>query len=49
MGYEPGMKFLPPEDLPGITEALLALNYSEDDIRKVLGGNLLRVAEEVWK
>ncbi len=32
--------------LPKITEALLRKGYSEDDIRKVLGRNLLRVMEE---
>jgi membrane dipeptidase len=32
--------------LPRITEALLRKGYSEDDIRKVLGGNLLRVMEQ---
>ncbi|HWW15976.1 MAG TPA: dipeptidase [Candidatus Dormibacteraeota bacterium] len=30
-------------DLPKITQALLDRGYSADDIRKVLGGNLLRV------
>jgi membrane dipeptidase len=32
--------------LPIITEALLRKNYSEGDIRKVLGLNLLRVMEQ---
>ncbi len=32
--------------LPRITEALLRKGYSEEDIRKILGGNLLRVMEE---
>src|SRR5271156_5812549 len=31
--------------LPKITEALLRKGYSEEDIRKILGGNLLRVME----
>ena len=30
-------------DLPKITAALLARGYSPDDVRKVLGGNLMRV------
>src|SRR5579862_4976524 len=34
-------------DLPKITQALLDRNYSADDIRKILGGNLLRVFGEV--
>jgi membrane dipeptidase len=32
--------------LPRITEALLRKGYSESDIRKILGGDLLRVMEE---
>jgi len=32
--------------LPQITEALLRKGYSDDDIRKILGGNLLRVMEQ---
>ena len=32
--------------LPKITEALLRKGYSEDDIRKILGGNVLRVMEQ---
>jgi|SRR5580765_3645643 len=34
-------------DLPKITQALLDRGYSADDIRKILGGNLLRVLREV--
>jgi membrane dipeptidase len=34
-------------DLPKITQALLDRGYSADDIRKILGGNLLRVFAEV--
>jgi membrane dipeptidase len=33
-------------DLPKITQALLDRGYSADDIRKILGGNLLRVLGE---
>jgi membrane dipeptidase len=33
--------------LPKITEALLRKGYSDDDIRKILGGNTLRVMEQV--
>ena len=29
--------------LPKITEALVRKGYSDEDIRKILGGNLLRV------
>ena len=33
-------------DLPKITQALLDRGYSADDIRKILGGNILRVFRE---
>lgn len=35
--------------LPKITEALVARGYKQKDIEKILGGNLLRVMEEVEK
>src|SRR6202795_2963783 len=35
--------------LPRITEALMRKGYSDDDIRKILGGNLLRVMEQTEK
>ena len=35
-------------DLPKITEALLQRGYSADDVRKILGGNLLRAMRK-WK
>jgi membrane dipeptidase len=47
-GYRPGIKFVAPEQLPELTELLLRRGYREDDVRKILGGNLLRVAEAVW-
>jgi membrane dipeptidase len=36
-------------DLPKITAALLARGYSAEDLRKVLGGNLMRVFAEVQR
>jgi membrane dipeptidase len=35
--------------LPKITEALLRKGYKDEDIRKILGGNLLRVMEQTEK
>jgi membrane dipeptidase len=35
-------------DFPRITEALLARGYKEEDVLKILGGNWLRVLEEIW-
>jgi len=34
-------------DLPKITQALLDRGYSAEDIKKILGGNLMRVFREV--
>jgi membrane dipeptidase len=34
-------------DLPKITEALAAYRYSDEDLRKLLGGNLMRIFGEV--
>ena len=34
-------------DLPNLTKELLRRGYSESDIEKILGGNMLRVMEEV--
>ena len=33
--------------LPRITDALLEMGYSEQDVAKILGGNILRVMEQV--
>jgi membrane dipeptidase len=47
-----GIPFLPKGlqdvgDLPNITVELVRRGYSEDDIRKILGGNVIRVLAEV--
>jgi membrane dipeptidase len=34
-------------DLPKITQGLLDRGYSADEIKKILGGNLLRVFRQV--
>src|SRR6185312_15512257 len=34
-------------DLPKITEALMQRGYSANDVRKILGGNILRVMQQV--
>jgi membrane dipeptidase len=35
------------EDLPNLTKELLRRGYTEQDVDKILGGNMLRVMEEV--
>jgi membrane dipeptidase len=41
--------FAEPEQLPRLTEALLAEGFSEDETKAIMGGNFLRVAQQVWK
>ena len=48
-GYEPGMTILEPEKIPKIAELLIKKNYSECQIRSILGNNFLRIAEKVWQ
>jgi membrane dipeptidase len=55
-GWFPGMTagidmspMIGPREIPAIAEALLRRNWSEDDVAGVLGGNLMRVARQVWK
>ena len=48
-GYESGICFVEPEQLPELTEGMLRLGYADEVIRGILGENFLRVAEQVWK
>lgn len=42
------MAFATPEQLPELTEALLAGGHGEAEVRGILGGNFLRAAKETW-
>jgi membrane dipeptidase len=36
-------------ELPNLTEGLLKLGFSPEDVVKFLGGNFMRVFDAVWK
>ena len=35
-------------DLPNLTQRLIAEEYSDEDIKKILGGNALRMLRQGW-
>ena len=37
-----------PKELPNLTARLLARGYRADDVRKIIGGNWLRIFRTVW-
>lgn len=47
--YSGGMRIAQPEQIPEIVEGLLRLGYSDDRLKKIMGANHLRVAQQVWK
>jgi membrane dipeptidase len=47
--YDKMTNFFQPEQLPELTEGLLAKGYSEGEVRGILGDNFLRVARQVWR
>ncbi|MBL8266549.1 dipeptidase [Steroidobacter sp.] len=48
-GYSGSIDMVEPERIPRIVDALLALGYSDEHLQMILGGNHLRVAQQVWK
>ncbi len=38
-----------PAQLPQLTEVLMKQGYSDKNIRGIMGGNMMRVAKQVWK
>jgi len=49
LGYEMGARFVPPEQLEEIVVTLQGCGDSDADLTALLGGNLLRLAKQVWK
>jgi len=48
-GYTAGLRMIEPERIPEIVDTLLARGYTDEHLAMILGGNHLRVAEQVWK
>ena len=48
-GYEPGIRFVAPEQVTDVVDRLMQLGYSAKDVELILGGNFLRIADEVWQ
>jgi hypothetical protein len=44
-----GIDFLEEDQLPALVEKRIEARYSDDDIRKILGGNLIALYGSVWK
>lgn len=49
LGYELGARFVPPEQIEEIVATLQGRGYADDDLRALLGGNLMRLARTAWK
>lgn len=49
LGYGAGMRMVEPEQLPELTDILLARGFSDEQLAAVLGGNWLRLARQVWR
>ncbi len=47
--YDLEIQVAQPEQLPALTEGLLARGYAPADIAAILGANWVRVARQVWK
>jgi membrane dipeptidase len=47
-GYSTRMRLVAPEAIPAVLRALLARGYHDAHVRKILGGNFLRVAQATW-
>jgi len=48
-GYAAGIAMVEPEQIPEIVDELARRGHSDDVVRNILGGNLLRVARQVWQ
>ncbi|MFM8345002.1 MAG: dipeptidase [Betaproteobacteria bacterium] len=49
LGYELGARFVAPEQLEEIVATLQGWGYGDEDLAAILGGNLTRLANLIWK
>jgi membrane dipeptidase len=49
LGYELGARFVAREQLEEIVQTLQGWGYRDEDLKALLGGNLLRLAQTVWR
>jgi membrane dipeptidase len=49
LGYTATPAFVAPEQLPEIVQTLMDWGYGDDDLRDILGGNLMRLARSAWR
>lgn len=47
--WDEPMKFVAPEQLHEVVASLMKLGYRDNDLAKILGGNHLRIARQVWR
>jgi membrane dipeptidase len=49
LGYEKGVRLVAPEQLEEIVGILLSWGYTSENIKALLGGNLMRLARTLWE
>lgn len=49
LGYGAGMRMMAPAELPALAAELGALGMTDVELGAVLGGNWLRLAEQIWR
>ncbi|EJL30843.1 dipeptidase [Novosphingobium sp. AP12] len=49
MGYSSDISMIGPERMEDIVERLQGHGFADEDLRRTMGGNLMRIARQVWK
>lgn len=48
-GYADGINMIAPPAIPHIIQSLLDLGYKDEEVKKIMGKNHLRIAQQIWK